>query len=71
MEENVMKLLNAEKEVNMKVNAAQQKKNALLMSIKKEADIQVEAYRIHAENEYQKNLAEVSNLKTYLIPNSV
>ena len=55
-----MRLLEAEKEVNAKVHKAQQEKNALLMSIKKEADIQVEAYRVQAEQQFQKDLAAVS-----------
>ena len=39
MEENVMKLLNAEKKVNAKVQAANEAKTKLLKSIKQEADI--------------------------------
>ena len=68
MEDNVMKLLTAEKQVNIMVNKAQAEKNALLMSIKKEADIQVEAYRVQAENEYQQKLAAVSIIIEYLTP---
>ena len=68
MEDNVMKLLTAEKQVNIMVNKAQAEKNALLMSIKKEADIQVEAYRVQAENEYQQKLAAVSMIIEYLTP---
>ena len=71
MEDNVMKLLQAEKEVNLKVNVAQQAKAQLIMSIKKEADIQVEAYRVQAQKDYEKNLAAVSISKVYLTPNFV
>ena len=66
MEDNVMKLLAAEKKVNTMVNKAQADKNSLLMSIKKEADIQVEAYRVEAEQEYEKNLARVSRYINFI-----
>ena len=66
MEDNVMKLLAAEKKVNTMVNKAQADKNSLLMSIKKEADIQVEAYRVEAEQEYEKNLARVSRYFNFI-----
>ena len=52
MENNVQRLLEAEKKVNQKVNAAMEEKRNLLNSIANEAAIQVEAYRVQAEAEF-------------------
>ena len=41
MEQNVMKLLEAEKIVNAQVKKAQEDKNNMIRSIKREADLQV------------------------------
>ena len=45
MEKNVMQLLEIERKVNAKVKEAQDEKSKLLMSVKKQADIQVNAYQ--------------------------
>ena len=60
MEQNVMKLLEAEKAVNAKVKAAQEDKNNLIRSIKREADIAVAVHSRLMEKQYQIDLAKVS-----------
>jgi hypothetical protein len=50
------------------VNEALENKRQLLNSIATEAAIQVEAYRVQAEAEFQKNLSAVSKLICDLTP---
>ena len=60
MESNVQTLLEEEKKVNQKVQAALAEKNNLLKSIKREAEIAVTAYKKELEADFQRQLKEVS-----------
>ena len=60
MESNVQTLLDQERAVNQKVQAALQAKNQLLKSIKKEAEIAVTAYKKELDDELKNKLREVS-----------
>ena len=59
MDKNVEILLNAEAEVNAKVNKALQEKDALLQTIRREAEINLKAYKEQKAHQYEKSLAEV------------
>ena len=53
MEENLKELLKAENEVNKRVNEALTRKNALLRSIKENAEKDISAFKAAKEKEYQ------------------
>ena len=60
MDKNVEILLQAEAEVNKKVQAALQNKNDQLKSIKREADLHLASYKQKKEQEYALALNAVS-----------
>ena len=60
MENSVKQLLEEEKAVNKKVQAALAQKNELLKTIKTEAEISIHTYKKDMEKDFQKKLAIVS-----------
>ena len=54
MEKNVMQLLQVEQEVNAKVKDAQEKRNKLLMSVRKEAEISINHYKSKCEEHHNR-----------------
>ena len=62
MDKNVEILLQAEAEVNKKVQAALTKKNEQLKSIKREAEIALKDYRKDQEKDFEAKLTKVSLL---------
>ena len=60
MDKNVEILLQAEAEVNKKVQAALTKKNEQLKSIKREAEIALKDYRKDQEKDFEAKLSKVS-----------
>ena len=59
MELNLKNLLEAEQEVNKKVQDALNHKNNLLRSIKDSAKPDIDAFRAHQQAEYEKKLKEL------------
>ena len=59
MDKNVEILLTAEAEVNAKVTAALKKKEQMMQSIRREADIDLMSYKAAKKTEYENNLAAV------------
>ena len=60
MESNVQTLLAEEKKVNAKVQEALAKKNTLLKTIKREANLALDEYRKTLEENHRRALIEVS-----------
>ena len=62
MDKNVQRLLEEEQEVNKRVQAAIEKKNELMKSIKKESEIAVRDYKKQLEEQYDNQLNKVNYL---------
>lgn len=60
MDKNVQRLLEEEQQVNKGVQAAIEKKNELMKSIKKESEIAVRNYKKELEHTFEESLNKVS-----------